>query len=150
MSETERTLYSTDGEGHWVKRVWSKQCSESIMFSRRCQGVEGHEGNHWCYAEDGSYHYDVPGDLEPHDIAGGMTPPGHKSWISPVDKADDYYMGHYTDTEITDPDEIARLEADDVPEGASITGPVKWDELDEEDAAELKRRMEAYDRAKEK
>lgn len=148
MKEKSRTMYSTDGKGYWVKRVWSEQCEENILFSRQCQGVKGHEGDHWCYGEDGSYHYDVQGDLEPHDIAGGMTPPGHKSWISPVDKADDYYMSHYTDIEITDPDEIARLEAGEIEDGESINGPVKWDDIDEETAEKLKKRLADYDRCK--
>lgn len=139
-----RTLYSSDGDGHWIKTVWEDQCGEAVFLRGKCQGVKGHEGDHWCYGPDGSYHSEVQGELEPHEIRGGSTPPGHESWISPVDKAADYYLTFYERTEVTDAKEIARLEAGNLGENESITQPVKWDELEEDVADELQRRLKNF------
>ena len=119
--------YYGDGEGNWGKRVWAEQCPETILFGYQCQGVKGHEGDHWSYGPDGSYHYDVQGELEPHDIAGGMIPPGHKTWISPVDKMEEHHRCHYEDSEVTDPDLIARLNRGEIEDGEALNQPVKFD-----------------------
>lgn len=137
--------YYGDGKGNWSKRVWADKCSENIWFTGECQGVEGHEGDHWCYSKDGSYNYGVRGDLEAHDIAGGSTPPGHKDWISPVDMADKYYMRFHEDTEVTDPELIARLNRGEIEDGESLDQPLNFDDLEEE----LKCRLDAYDENKE-
>lgn len=144
------TMYSTDGKGNWTKRIWSEKCPEKFFLNHKCQGVKGHDGNHWCYGEDGSYFFGVPGELEPHDIRCGSTPPNNEDWINPVDKSNDYYMSNYTDVEVTDLSEIARLESGDVNDDESINGPIDWEELDEETSTELKRRIKAYDTAKQK
>jgi len=121
--------YYGDGEGNWVMRVWAEQCPEPIMFSGKCQGVKGHEGDHWCYSEDGSYNYDVQGELEPHEIAGGITPPGHDSWISPVEMADKQYRCFHEDTEVTDPELIARLNRGEIEDGESLSQPISYENL---------------------
>ena len=40
-----------------------------------------------------------------------------------------YYMSHFTDSEVTDPDEIARLEHGEMKDGESINRPVSPEEL---------------------
>jgi hypothetical protein len=92
----------------------------------RCQGVKGHEGVHWRYAPSGDFEWHYNMDDPKHDGCAGSTPPGHKSYVSPVKMQKHYFMSHYTDTEVTDKGIIAMLEKDKTPEqGASIDRPVK-------------------------
>lgn len=119
-------LYSTDGKGHWLRREWKCQCPQKVFLARKCQGVEGHKGDHWCYSPCGTYNWEhQEGEFEDDEGVAGSIPPEHKSYISPKKMAKLYYMAHFEDTEVTDPKIIARLEKDNPPEkGASITGPV--------------------------
>jgi hypothetical protein len=96
-------------------------------------------GVHWCYGHDGSFKWENNRDdpeglraIEEDDVAAGSTPPDHKSYISPVDMVKHYYLSTHTDTEITDQEEIARLERDECEEGASINRPVdpeEWERI---------------------
>lgn len=119
-------LYSTDGKGHWIRREWKLQCTHEVFMASQCQGVEGHEGDHWCYRPCGSYNWEHPeGEYDDYEGVAGDIPPGHKSYISPQKMAKHYFMSHYEDTKITDPKLIARLEKDKTPEkNATITRPV--------------------------
>jgi len=120
-------LYSTDGKGHWIRREWKNQCPHKVFMSGRCQGVEGHEGDHWNYGPDGSYYWEIQDrdDIDDNDSVAGSCPPEHKTYTSPKKMAKHYYMAHYEDTEVIDPKVIARLEAGKTPEkGATITRPV--------------------------
>lgn len=128
-------LFSTDGEGHWWRREWAVQCDQEVFMAGRCQGVKGHKDVHWCYQEDGSFAWDDNDDDRKHDGCSGSTPPGHKSYVNPVDQIDKNWLSHYTDTEVTDPEEIARLERDEMHEGESITRPVDWPLEGEDDAS---------------
>ena len=115
--------YDTDGNGRWWVTEWEPQCVDKDFFDYKCQGVEGHEGEHWCYKDDGSYvSWETKG-------GGSITGPGHKSWVSPVDKAKERYICHHTTTEVTDPELIVKLAADEV--DACITGPCSEDEIEE-------------------
>lgn len=148
-------MYSTDGEGHWWRREWAEQCPEEVFMADKCQGVKGHKGLHWCYKPDGSYAWDDNDDDPQEDGCSGSTPPDHKDYINPVDKQEDYWLSHYTDTEITDPALIERLENDDSPEGdgASINRPVNWEEMKENEPElyeELQERLKEIDKRKEK
>jgi tRNA (cmo5U34)-methyltransferase len=107
--------YSTDGQGRWLKRVWGVQCPETILFGDRCQGVVGHEGDHWCFHPDGSYHY-RPHDSDPRreHIGCATIPPGHAEYRTPLEMSRQRYLNFHEDVEITDAKEIARLERDDV------------------------------------
>lgn len=123
-------LYSTNGDGCWFRREWAKQCRHKVFFGRRCQGVKGHKGVHWCYNEHGSFVWQDNQDDLQHDGYSGSTPPGHKEWISPVKMMKKCYLEAFTDSEVTDPEIIERLEKDDPPEkGASITRPVDMEKL---------------------
>jgi len=119
-------LYSTDGNGYWIRREWSDQCDESIFMASRCQGVKGHKGEHWCYQPNGNYAWDDNENDPKHGGCSGSTPPDHKHYIAPIDKQDDLWLASFKDTEVTDPEIIARLENNDPPEGedASIDRPV--------------------------
>ena len=119
-----KTSYYRDEDGNWTRREWQPQCSERITLGGKCQGVKGHEGDHWCYSPCGSYQYQhaVPVD----NIAGGIIPPDHPRYVSPVTMAPFFYAAFHTDTDVTDPEIIKRLENDDPPEkGASITRPAE-------------------------
>jgi hypothetical protein len=116
-------LYSTDGSGRWWVSEWQPQCDHDILFSGECQGTKGHEGDHWRYMADGSYHWRREG------AGGGWTPPGHASWISPVDKLNDHHSRFSSSAEVTDPELIAKLEAGEVDD--PITAPCSDDEVEE-------------------
>ena len=97
----------------WQKIEYANQCKEEMIFGR-CQGKEGHEGNHWRYDSNGSYLWSsLRKDLKPYETAGGSIPPGHPSYINPADKYDEYYIRHNEVTEVTDEDLIERLENDE-------------------------------------
>jgi hypothetical protein len=116
--------------GKWTKQEFAKQCSENVAFGDNCQGAEGHEGDHWCYGPDGCYHFELQNwrQLKGHEIAGGSTPPDHDEYVHPKDKVKDYYMSNYTVTDVTDPEEIARLERGEIREGETIDRPVDDEE----------------------
>jgi hypothetical protein len=141
-------MYWTDGNGFWLRREWAEQCPESVFLASRCQGIKGHKGLHWCYKPDGSFAWDDNDDDPQEDGCSGTTPPSHKSWISPLTKQVDYWLNHFTDRQITDPETIARLEQHDPPEGddASINRPVDMDTLDPELRRELEARSKRMDR----
>ena len=71
-------VFYTDGQGHWTKREYAKQCPETILMDE-CQGVAGHEGNHWCYSSNGSYNWELNEEdsknLGDMNTVGGSTPP---------------------------------------------------------------------------
>jgi len=135
-----KVSYWTNGEGYWIRREWVDQCPETILITGKCQGVKGHKGEHWYYRPDGSYRWSDNKDNPKRGGCSGMTPPGHKLYVSPVDKQPEFWGNNYTDKEITDSDLIARLENDDPPEGddAGIDRPVDMDDIPEE----LKGRLE--------
>ncbi len=124
-------MYSSDGEGRWWKREWKDQCPEDAFIRDKCQGTKGHSDIHWRYNTDGSLVWsENKAEMTEAELAdqtrgcSGSTPPGHANWISPVDKAKDYYMEFYEDSDVTDPEIIAALERDEPPEkGASTNRP---------------------------
>lgn len=119
-------MFSTDGKGHWWRREWAQKCPEKVFFGRHCQGVEGHKGVHWCYGEDGSLHWD-DNELDPQeDGCSGTTPPGHPSYITPLKMSKKLWLNHFTDSEVTDPDELDRLEREETRPGECITCPAGW------------------------
>lgn len=131
-------VLSTDGKGKWLRREWKPQCPESVFILDKCQGVEGHEGGHWCFTESGSYSWSVNRDreLKGHEIAASMTPPDHDNYRTPLEMQEHYYMNHFTDSEVTDPGEIARLERGEMKCGESIDRPVSPKELENFDIDE--------------
>jgi len=121
-------LFSTDGKGNWWRREWVEQCDQDVFFYGRCQGVKGHKGVHWCYQPCGSLAWDDNENDPTEKGAAGSIPPGHKSYTTPEKMVKKYWLEHYTDTKVTDPKEIARLEADKMKPGESITRPVNLEE----------------------
>jgi len=142
-------MYSTDGNGLWIRREWAEQCPERVLLASRCQGIKGHKGLHWCYKPDGSFAWGDNVDDPREDGCCGTTPPGHGCWVSPLEKQGDCWSNNSTDTQITDPETIVRLEQDDPPEGddASINRPVDLDTLDPELRKELEARSKRMNRA---
>lgn len=124
MKNGANVAYYTDGKGWWLRREWKPQCSSKVFLSGRCQGVKGHAGVHWCYSPSGSFQWHDNAEDPKHDGCAGSTPPGHKSYVTPVRMQKHYHMSHYTDTKVTDKSIIALLEKDKPPErGASIDRP---------------------------
>lgn len=114
-------MFSNYGDDRWFRREWKNQCDHKSLFGSRCQGVEGHDGPHWHYEPNGSLHYDYP---KGGNIGSSITPPDHKDYIPPADMQKLYYMSHYEDSEVLDPDELARIKAGDLQNGESLTQPV--------------------------
>jgi len=123
-------LYSTDGEGHWHRREWKRQCPEDVFMRGRCQGVEGHKGVHWSFNASGSFCYDDNDNDSTEQGCSGSVPPDHKHYRSPLEMSKYHYMGHYEDSEVTDPEEIARLERGDMKPGESVTRPCSKEDID--------------------
>ena len=73
-----------------------KQCrSKDSLKDVRCQGVPLHKGAHWAYDEGGHLIRWVnkrEKDPKWKNIACSWTPPGHKSYISPVIMAAHHYI----------------------------------------------------------
>lgn len=127
-------MLATDGNGKWWRREWKRQCPESVFLMSMCQGVKGHKGDHWCFTKSGSYSWGV--NIQPlkgHEIAGGSTPPGHDEYRTPLEMQEHYHMNHFVDSDVTDPDEIARLERGEMKDGESIDRPVSLKELEKLD-----------------
>ncbi|TWU39520.1 hypothetical protein Poly41_23750 [Novipirellula artificiosorum] len=130
-SQPEVTLYS-DGKGRWLKRVWGVQCQEEILCNDRCQGVVGHQGDHWCFRPDGSYHFS-PHDCDPRrkQIGCGTIPPGNSEYRTPLEMSRNHFLNFHEDTEITDAEEIARLERGDFKPEESFDRPCTEEEMEQ-------------------
>ncbi len=129
-------MYSTDGAGHWALTTWKPQCESTVFIHNRCQGVAGHAGEHWAYAEDGTYLWhdnaDAPGSLryksnDPFRGVAGSIPPGSAEYVDPRQMAPICHLACHETIDVTDHDELTRLEtawqAGECIEGASMTGP---------------------------
>lgn len=120
-----RVMYIRDHEGNWYRREWAEQCQHKGLFLKQCQGIKGHKGVHWSYRPDGSLVWE-DNDDPLHNWAAGSTPPGHERYVSPIDMQPDHHLSHYTETQVTDPELLAKLESDELDEdGASTVRPVE-------------------------
>jgi len=130
-SQPHVTFY-TDAKGRWLKRVWAVQCSQSILIGNRCQGVEGHSGDHWCFQSDGSYHY-KPHESDPRskEVGCGTIPPGNSGYRTPLEMSRHRYMNFYEDTEVTDPAEIERLERGEFGGNETVDAPCTEEQIEE-------------------
>lgn len=124
-------LFSTDGRGRWWKRVWAVQCSQSILIRERCQGAQGHDGDHWCFQSDGSYFY-KPHASDPRSQETGCAsiPPGSSGYRTPLEMSRHRYMKFYEDSEVTAPAEIERLERGELGGNESSTGPASDEDVE--------------------
>lgn len=116
-------MYWTDGKGNWHRRAWKRQCPCNVFLRGRCQGVEGHKGVHWSYSPCGSFCYDDNEEDLTENGCSGSIPPDHKHYHKPQDMAKQYYMNFYEDSDVTDPEEIARLERGQTKPGESVNRP---------------------------
>lgn len=123
------SMCSTDGKGRWWRRTWEEQCSGEVFMYGRCQGVKGHKSVHWCYSPCGSFCYSDNDDDPTENGCAGTIPPDHKTYRHPKDMQKLYYMEFSSDEEITDPDEIARLERGEMRDNESINRPVTDPEI---------------------
>jgi hypothetical protein len=118
-------------DGGWLRREYSGKCSKYMLFGE-CVGAKGHYGDHWYYGKDGSYHWyrngDDPGCLRSKNEAAGMIPPGHKEWINPVQKSEEYHSRIFKDSMVENKAEIERLDRGDLRDNESSCEP--WDEGD--------------------
>lgn len=118
--------YTETNDGQWFKITYAEQCPYEHMLGDQCQGIKGHEGDHWYYDNRGGYCWHINGEAsDPMDIVSGMTPPDHKKWISPVDMIDKYYLRNFVYEQATDPDLIKRLENDDIRDDEMVDRPIK-------------------------
>lgn len=125
-------IYFTDDQGNWWRREWKPQCNEEVFMAGRCQGVKGHTGVHWSYRHCGSFAWDDNDEAPEHDGCSGSIPPDHKEYKTPLEMQKHYYMSHYIDTLVKDPNIIARLEQGDTPEeSASLIRPFSIEEIEE-------------------
>ena len=122
--------YTGDGKESWHRIEFSKQCPIKgglIFDNTECQGVEGHEGNHWFYEKDGSF-IEWPKEIR-DDFGGSSTPPNHKKYINPNKKHVDYYRNHYSQEVVVDPKVISILKSGGFPEdGCSVDRPCTVEE----------------------
>ena len=127
----EVTLY-TDGKGRWLKRVWAAQCPEMILLNDQCQGVLGHQGDHWCFRPDGAYHF-KPHESDPkrEQIGCGTTPPGNAEYRTPLEMTRYHYLNHYEDAEVTDPSELERLERGEFESNENVDRPCTPEEMEQ-------------------
>lgn len=129
FAETRTTFYF-DGTARWLRRDWARQCPHEILISRECQGVEGHDGEHWCFGADGSYHWARDKDHPEYKRAAcGFTPPTANGYRTPAEMHLHYYMNHYEDCEVTDPVELERLNQGDFQPDESVDRPCTADEV---------------------
>ena len=126
-----RIMYSANGGGRWWRTEWAPQCEEKILLGSQCQGTAGHLGVHWCYSPSGDFIWDDNDDDPQEDAACGSTPPGHSTYKSPSEMRGQYHLNFKVVAEVTDPEILTRLEADDPPEGmenCSINKPLSKDD----------------------
>jgi SAM-dependent methyltransferase len=127
----EVTLY-TDGKGRWLKRVWAAQCPETILLNDRCQGMLGHQGDHWCFRPDGAYHFKPhASDPKREQIGCGTTPPGNAEYRTPLEMTRHHYLNHYEDAEVTDPSELVRLERGELNPHENVNRPCTPEEMEQ-------------------
>lgn len=124
-------VFYADGQGRWKKRTFAVQCSHDILLRDRCRGVEGHDGDHWCFHTDGTYKY-APHASDPRakEIGCGMIPPGSSDYRTPLEMSRHDYSNCYEDTEVTLPAEIKRLEDGQFNSNETWTGPASDEEVE--------------------
>ena len=126
-----RVTFYFDGNDRWLRRDWAPQCSHKILHLRRCQGVDGHDGEHWCFAPNGSYHWSRDKDHPDYQQgASGMIPPTSAGYRSPLEMDPNYHRNHHEDHEVTDPEELARLNRGDFLPEESVDRPCTEEEVE--------------------
>lgn len=125
-------LYYTSGttpyEREWYRREWVSQCPyKDFIFGGECQGIENHDGDHWRYNQNGDLNTHIQDKDKTGDqmqAVSSSTPPGHKNYITPEIKREEYYLSQYEESLVTDYLVIEKLENDEYPEEeCAITKP---------------------------
>jgi hypothetical protein len=138
------TKYYKDNDGNWWKTTWAEQCPERCIFGE-CQGVKGHKGIHWSYRSCGSFIWrdnDADPKYKHEHIAGGVTPPGDKHYVNPIDMFKHHYMEHSDTVRVEDIEKIELLNKGECEDEAFIDMPVVMDDLDPKLREELQNRIE--------
>ena len=117
-----RLSFTTDGSGRWWVREWQAPCCGEVSAFGACQGVDGHDGDHWCYSASGGYIHVMP------DGSLSMVPPDHKNYRTPLDMSK-LRPQPGTWVEVTDAAELARLNAGKLRPGESATRPPTVEEV---------------------
>ena len=117
MTERPQILYTNYGGDRWFKREWDRRCPHVSVFKKHCQGVQGHTGPHWYYQRNGNFFQTF--------LQGGCssTPPIHPKYVSPLEMQPLLWSNHYTDTEVTDPEELKRIKEGRLESHEAITQP---------------------------
>lgn len=126
----ENDMFFTDGQGKWTRVEHAEQCPENSFLMHECQGIKGHKGVHWSFSPCGDFLYCDNKEDPSEDGCSGTIPVGHKNYITPKEMRDNFYLQHSHSYEITDKEEISRLESDECEEIISrpLTKPI-WPEL---------------------
>lgn len=74
--------------------------------------------------------------LKADEAYSSQIPPGHATYVSPVDMQDKCYQHKYDDSVVTDPDEIARLNRGELLVGESMLRQAKIEPDSFEEGAE--------------
>lgn len=135
------TMYDLSDDGVWYKTVFAEQCDKKVLF-HKCQGIKGHEGNHWRYKPNGNL--ELGYNPIKNNISYALIPPGNDGYIDPTILNKDYYMHHSTTEIVTDPVVIEKLNKGKKPEkNCCVTRPVMMSELDPETRKKLEKRLTA-------
>lgn len=122
-SKPQVTFYG-NGSDRWVKRTWARQCAQTILSHHRCQGLDGHNGDHWCYRSDGTFickpHESTPQRMK---IGCAFISPSDPNYRSPLEMSRYRYQASYEDIDVTDMSEIERLENGDMLPHESLCRP---------------------------
>lgn len=119
-------MFSRTMLGRWFRVDFAEQCEHNCFLAGRCQAVKGHKGYHWSYSPNGDYNYNHNDDDPQEDAeinAAGHIPPGARGYIQPG-KNENYHRNFTKSSEITDKDELARLERGEFNDNESYDRPV--------------------------
>lgn len=117
----ETVYWGSEDESYWTKTVYPKQCSYKFIVlweSDRCQGEDEHAGDHWAYSPNGTYNCSTP------EGGSASIPPGSNQWVSPVDRAQDFWRNLAVTSSVIDKGLIGRLCArEDFGDDVAIMSP---------------------------
>lgn len=123
-----KTTFYGNGEGKWIRIERLDKCSYDSLFFQDCQGCEGHSGPHWVYSPAGFLQQVLPnGDYL-------SIPPDNKDYVHPMEMIKNHHSRLGVQSEVTDLEEIERLNRGEIFENESMFSPI----TDPERIAKLK------------
>ncbi len=89
-------------------------------------------GDHWCYRPDGAYHF-KPHETDPRrkEIGCATIPPGNAGYRTPLEMSRYRHLACYEDSDVTEPDEIERLQRGDLNANESVDRPCTAEQIEE-------------------